>query len=253
MEHQERMQLAKALCAQFVARYGRDVIVGGVYGSTARGLDIASSDLEMLFITGDGCKADGQQFVYRGMPVFYSAVKRGEFEKSLTNPSLDGVFTWPFWMGVLTVLKVLHGEESQVEAWLDMGKAVPDVKFKQALERELPGLILESYGRILSCRERANLDDLYCAVLEVLFEMRDALCLLNRSWVTHDYFEGLADSFEFARLPDRYSEIATGLWRARGFDEVIPLARELVENFWKLLAQEGIVFKDCDELSDITM
>ena len=93
--------MAETLCERFVARYRPDVVLGGVYGSTARGLDIASSDLEMLFITHDRCKAEGRQLVYRGMPVFYSVVRRGDFEKALANPSLDGVFTWPFWMGVL--------------------------------------------------------------------------------------------------------------------------------------------------------
>jgi hypothetical protein len=245
------MQLAEALGERFVDKYGPDVIVGGIYGSTARGLDIETSDLEILFIVRDGCKAEGRPLVYRGMPVFYSVLKRGDFERSLANPSLDGVFTWPFWMGVLSVLEVKYGEQSQVDAWLEIGKAVPDEKFRKALEKELPGLILESYGRIMSCRERNNEDDLYCAVLEVLFEMKDALCLLNRSWVTHDYFQGLADSFEFPKLPQHYKELATGLWRARGFEEVIPRARELVESFWRLMADEGIGLQDFKEVSDI--
>jgi len=247
------MQLAQALCERFVDKYGPDVIIGGVYGSTARGLDIQSSDLEMLFITRDGCKAQGRQVVYRGMPVFYSVVARGDFEQSLTHPSLDGVFTWPFRMGVLSVLKVIHGEPSQVEAWLQMGGAVPDEKFKEALEEALPGLILESYGRIFSCKERNNQDDLYCAVLEVLFEMKDALCLLNRSWVTHDYLQGLVDSFRFPKLPKRYEVLVPRLWHARGFDEVIPPAKELVENFRQLMAEEGIGLQDFNEVSDITV
>ena len=247
------MQFAQALCDRFVGKYGPDVIVGGVYGSTARGLDIQWSDLEMLFITRDGCKAEGRQLVYRGMPVFYSVVARGGFEQSLTDPSLDGVFTWPFWMGVLSVLKVVYGDRSQVETWLQIGKAVPYEKFKKALERELPGLILESYGRIFSCKARSNQDDLYCAVLEVLFEMKDALCLLNRSWVTHDYLQGLVDSFRFPILPKRYKELVLRLWRARGFDEVIPQAKELVENFRQLMAEEGIRLQDHNEVSDISV
>jgi hypothetical protein len=253
MNHKERIHLARELCNRFVGKYGADVIIGGVYGSTARGLDIESSDLEMLFIVRDACNAKGQQLVYRGMPVFYSVTARLEIEKKITSPSLDGVFNWPFWMGVLSVLKVMHGEQSQVTAWLEMGTAVPDEKFKNALERELPGLILESYGRILSCMERNNPDDLYCAVLEALFEMRDALCLLNKSWVTHDYFQGLVDSCRFPKLPHNYENLVFRLWRARDFDEVIPMAKELVRRFWELMAEEGVRLKDHNELSDITV
>jgi hypothetical protein len=253
MDHQERIQLAQELCDRFVGEYAPDVIVGGVYGSTAQGLDIQWSDLEMLFITRDGCKAQGQHLLCRGMPVTYSVIARSDFEQSLTNPSLDGVCNWPFWMGVLSVLKVVHGEQSQVEAWLQMGRAVPYERFKRALEKQLPGLILESYGRIFSCKERNNQDDLYCAVLEVLFEMKDALCFLNKSWVTHDYLQGLIDSFRFPKLPQRYKELVPRLWHAQDFDEVIPPAKELVENFWQLMAEEEIHVQDYNEVSDITL
>jgi hypothetical protein len=251
MDHQERISLAQALCDRMVGKYGTDIIVGGLYGSTAAGLDLSSSDLEMLFVVGDGCKAEGRRLVYRGTPVFYSVTRSGELEQRLANPSLDGVFTWPFWMGVLSVLKVMHGEQAQVLSWLEIGRSVPDETLRQALERELPGLILESYGRILSCRERDNQDDLYCAVIEVLFEMKDALCLLNRRWVTHDYFQGLTDSFRFAKLPRSYRELVPRLWHASGFDEVVPMAEELVRDFWKLMAEEGIRLHNCKEASDI--
>jgi hypothetical protein len=253
MDHEERMHLAQALCDRIVGKYGTEVILGGLYGSTARGLDIQTSDLEMLFVVGDGCKARGQQLVYRGMPVFYSVTARGELEKTLANPSLDGVFNWPFWMGVLSVLKVMHGAQSHVEAWLEIGRAVPDERFRKALEEELPGLILESYGRILSCRERNNPDDVYCAVLEVLFEMRDALCLLNRSWVTHDYSHGLTDSFRFARVPRSYRELAPKLWRAQGLDQAIPMAEELVGDFWRLMDEEGVRLRDYNDVSDVVV
>lgn len=253
MRHQDRMHLAQALCDRIVGKYDGDVIVGGLYGSTARGLDIETSDLEMLFIARNDCKAKGQQLVYRGMPVFYSVTAQGELEKTLANPSLDGVFNWPFWMGVLSVVRVMHGEQSQVEAWLELGSSVPDERFRKALEEELPGLILESYGRILSCRERNNPDDVYCAVLEVLFEMRDALCLLNRSWVTHDYIQGLVDSFRFPKLPRSYRELGLKLWRARGFDEVIPMAEQLVGDFWRLMEEEGIRLRGYDDVSDVAV
>ena len=82
-------------------------------------------------------------------------------------------------MGVLNVLKVLHGNPEQVKVWLQLGQSVPPEKFRRALETILPGLIVESYGRILSCRQRQNTTDLGCAVIEVLLEMNLALCMLN--------------------------------------------------------------------------
>ncbi|MGB3479375.1 MAG: hypothetical protein WBB67_09460 [bacterium] len=240
MDHEERMSLAQTVCDRFVDKYRDNVIIGGVYGSAAKDSDTEWSDLEMLFVVQDKCKAQAQQFLYRGIAVNYSVLKRGKLENILNHPCLEGDMGWPFWMGVLCVLKILYGDQSQIDSWLQMGDNVPYVEFRKALEKELPGLIFESYGRILSCKARNNMDDWYCAVLEVLFEMRDALCLLNRSWITHDYYQGLVDTFQFPKLPRRYKELIPLLWNVQDIDTAITLARELKENFQQLLVEQGI-------------
>jgi kanamycin nucleotidyltransferase len=251
MDHEERMTLAQTVCDRFVGQYTDDVIVGGVYGSAAKGSDTDWSDLEMLFVVKDGCKAQGKQFLYCGIAVSYGVLKRRQLEKILKHPCLEGDTGWPFFMGVLSVLKILHGDRAQVDSWLQMGNSVPYVEFKKALEKELPGLITESYGRILSCKARNNMDDWYCAVLEVVFEMRDALCLLNKSWTTHDYYQGLVDTFKFQKLPKRYKKLVPLLWHVKGIDTAITLVSELKENFQKLLAEEGIKSIEYADGSDI--
>ena len=143
-------------------------------------------------------------------------------------------------MGVLSVLKVLHGDSGLVQGWLRMGRSIPLEEFHSALARLMSELVVESYGRILSCQARGNTDDLHCAVLEVVFEMNQALCILNGRWVTHDYMQGLQDAYRFPRLPEGYAELVPLLWNARGFDDVVPLARALVDNFWQLLRDEGV-------------
>lgn len=240
MEHTDRFKFAQDLCERIVQKYGDDIIIGGVFGSTARGNDTAWSDVEMLFITEDQCRLKGKQIMYRDITVGYYVQTRSKLEGHLMNPHLDDDTSWPYLMGVLSILKVLYGNQSYVDEWLRTGESVPYEKFKIALERHLPKILVESYGRILSCKYRNNDDDWYCAVLEVLFEMRDALCLLNKSWVTHDYFQGLVDTFQFSLLPQRYRELVPLLWRVQTIDEAIPLATELVKNFNKLLKDNSI-------------
>lgn len=99
--------------------------------------------------------AEGKHFIYRGIAVGYRVIEQRQLEEILTNPSLK----WPFHMGVLSVLKVLCGDPEQVQRWLRLGQSVPIEKFRAALEASLPELIVESYGRILSCRERGNTRD----------------------------------------------------------------------------------------------
>ncbi|MBL7184006.1 MAG: hypothetical protein ISS50_06115 [Anaerolineae bacterium] len=249
MEHEERIQLAQNLCARMVARHPGAIILGGVYGSTARGTDTQWSDLEMLFVVRDGSKVEGKEFLYRGTAIGYQVIEQRKLEELLTSPSLK----WPFWMGVLSVLKVLHGDPEQVRAWLEMGQSVPAERFREALEASLPGLVVESYGRILSCQERGNTRDIGCAVIEVLYEMNQALCLLNQRWVTHDYYQGLVDAFSFPKLPEGYQDLVPTLWSARDVDEIVPLAETLVRNFWQLLADEGIEVKNYRAVEDLSL
>jgi hypothetical protein len=249
MEHEKRIQLAQNLCARMVARHPGAILLGGVYGSTARGTDTQWSDLEMLFVVRDGSKVEGKEFLHRGTAIGYQVIEQGKLEELLTNPALK----WPFWMGVLSVLKVLHGTPEQVQAWMQLGQSVPAERFRQALEASLPGLVVESYGRILSCRERGNTQDIGCAVIEVLFEMNQALCLLNQRWVTHDYYQGLLDAFSFPRLPEGYQELVPILWSAREVDEIVPLAETLVRNFWQLLADEGVAVRNYQAVEDMPL
>ena len=65
------------------------------------------------------------------------------------------------------------------------------------LKENLSELVFESSGRIFSCIARKRYEDIYCAVIETLLEMKTALCLLNCTHVNHDYFEGLQESFKF--------------------------------------------------------
>ena len=121
LEHQERFQLAVDICGRLVETYPNELVLGGVYGSTAQGADIASSDLELLFVTREGCKAEGKTFIFRDTSIGYEVHQQSKLEESVRTPSLD----WPFQMGVLSVLRVLHGDPGLVQGWLRMGRAIP--------------------------------------------------------------------------------------------------------------------------------
>lgn len=249
MNHEERLQLAHDLCARMVERYGDEILLSGIYGSTARESDTEHSDLELLFIVRDRCRAQEKHIVYRGTAVGVHVLQRRQLKDILANPSLR----WPYWMGVLSALKVLHGDPAQRDTWLQTPQTIPDERFRTVLDAHLPELIVESYGRIFSCRERNNTHDMSVSALEVLMEMNLALCLLNRSWVTHDYYEGIVDTFTFPKLPANYAVLATALWSAREPDDIIQLAQTLVNNFWRLLKDEGIALREYQGVADIPL
>ncbi len=245
MDHHERYQLALDLTARMAAAH--PVILGGLYGSTARGTDTPWSDLELWFVVEDDCPAQGKHFVYRDISVGYQVYRERELLAILTQPDER----WPFHMGVLSVLKTLHGDPAAVARWLAAGQAVPAAQFYQYLAGHLPGWVVESYGRIHSCALRENREDAFYAAVEVLFEMQTALCLLNQRWVTRDYNAGLRQVAAFPKIPAGYAEILPALLEARDVETMLPLADRLVANFWALMEAEGIRMRNYQTVEEI--
>jgi kanamycin nucleotidyltransferase len=239
LSHEERYALAQTLCDRY-ADATSAVVVGGVYGSTAHATDTPWSDLELLFVVRDGSAAQGFQALYNGTALQATVYEQGELIRSLQHPTP----AWPFQMAIIEDLTVLRGDVSLPGMWLEMGRAVSRDTHIHALERALPGLVFESCGRIFSCRDRRNTHDLHVSAVETLLEMVCALCLLNADWVHHDYYEGIVDSFRFARLPRGYRDLAPALWETRDLDEAATLAGRLVESFVALLRSEGVALTD---------
>ena len=247
MDPTDRYQLAQDLCRHMAEHYPQELLVGGVYGSTARGTDTSWSDLELWFVVQDGCPARGQHLIFQGTAAGYRVYERSALEAILTHPSER----WPFHMGVLSVIQVLQGDPALIDTWLAMGQDVPEDRFHMALEELAPGLVTESYGRVHSSYVRGEVDDMIPAALEVLFELRTALCLVNRRWCTHDYYAGLADTFSFSQLPEGYTELVPRLYRARRPDEILALADRLVDSYERFLVGMGIQVRDYVKVSEI--
>jgi hypothetical protein len=235
LPHDERVNLASALAERAARQAGERFVLAGLFGSTARGLDTPWFDLDMVIFLRGSQGAKGRHFLRLGVAVGYCVEEVEPLEEILTHPQER----WPFLMGLLTSLQVLRGDPAQRERWLEMGHACSPEAFRQAVHDLLPDMVMESFGRILSAKSRGREEEVNVSAIEVLSEMRTVLCLLNRSWVFHDYLEGIRDSFRFPKLPENYCRLAPALWSARSADEAAPLATELVENYWRLLEQEG--------------
>jgi kanamycin nucleotidyltransferase len=243
----DRRQLAQALCDRLVSRYGDQVLVGGLYGSTARGTDTPWSDLEMLFVVADGSAVQGRHFLYQGTAAGYRVYRLGELEQLVSHPGPK----WPFHMGMLDTLQVIHGDPARVQRWLTRGSSLPRERFLAALETHLPGLVVEAHGRLHSSLRRGELEALRPSVLEMLFEMKTALCLLNGSWTTHDYYRGLEDTFAFPRLPEGYEELVPELYHTLNPPTILSLADRLTAAFWRLVDSEGIRVRNHTTVAEI--
>lgn len=247
LSREERLELAHTIRDRLVDALGDDVLLVGLYGSTARGTDTPWSDLEMLVVTREGAGLESRHLVYRGTAVGYTAIDEARLRGHLTVVS----DRWPFWMGVLSELAVLHGDAGLVRGWLAMGEAVPVAEHRRVLRDMLPALVVESHGRMHSCLLRGEHADLYVSAVEVLLEMLTALCLLNGRWVAHDYSRGLCDAATFPSLPAGWAEDAPALWVERDPRRAVELADRLVAAYLGLLEREGLPLSDVRRPEDL--
>jgi kanamycin nucleotidyltransferase len=234
LSRDSRRQLAATLVARFTARH--HTVLAGLYGSTARGTDTPWSDLELLFVVEDGGEAASLEAVYNGIAVGARVESVSSLEVQVVTPS----HSWPMTMGVLDALHILRGDPTQVDRWLALGRAVPEQAFRDVIGRLAASHVWESCGRIFSCAERDETDDLGPAIIETIGEMQVVLCLLNRAWVHRDYFRGVTESLSFPILPEGYATLAPTLWRCREPQEAARVARPLLDAYACLLEQHAL-------------
>jgi predicted nucleotidyltransferase len=228
------MRLAREIAVRMAARHGDALLVGGVYGSTARGEATEWSDLNLLFVYRAGAAPTSRQLLVHGIVVDLRVVTETALEAELGGPGA----AWPCWMGLLATLQPLAGDQAHLARWRALGLALEREAFLIGAARHLPGLVFASYGRIRSCGARRSPHDAPAAAVAVVYELVQALCLLNRRWLTCGYGAGLAQSYDFPLLPEGYASLAPRLLAARELDSIVTDAGALVAAYGRLLARE---------------
>lgn len=250
MNHEERIQIAKRLTSRMLEKYGSHILLGGIFGSTAKNTDTEYSDLEMLFIVKNESKAKSFDFAYKGMPVTVLVKKVADVEKEIREIELH----WPLKMGTLFNLKVICGDRAILERFRKLLERVPQEKFNELIAKRAP-LCYEGLGRLKAVKMRGNTHEVGLFVAEVLWEFNLLVAIFNRAFVNHDYFGGFKDSFRFRRLPKDYEKIVRQLfnWTSLSLDEVISLTEEFVHNFVEFMAENGIKLKEHTPLEELEL
>lgn len=236
LTHQERMALAETITRRMAEKYGEDLLVMGIVGSVAREADTPYSDLDMVAVVAEGCEAKSMHLVYRNCAVSLFVMKEEPLRAILMNPCEK----WEYYMGLLDSMKLLHGDPLLVKKLLGLGLAVPHKRFLKAIEQLWPDLFIESFGRILSCIERNEFSAFRLSVVEVLYSVKTVLCLLNHSWVKHDYYLGLVDTLKFENQPNGWRESLPFLWNCDDPHKALEVLTPLLQNVRNMLLAEGV-------------
>lgn len=235
MTHEERYKLALEYSEKMAKDLRNKFVCSCLYGSTSRGTDTKWSDLELFVVTKE--EIPSRSFLVEAIPVSIQAITETKLVEKLENPDKD----WPFYAGLMKNLEVLSGDKEAPKRYFEKAMSVPEEKCIKTLKNNISEFVFESCGRIFSCIARKNYNDIFCAVIETILEMRTALCLLNHSFVNRDYFKGIKETFKFKKIPKNYPVLATKLWRSRNPFEIVRYARELLNNYVNLLKEERII------------
>jgi kanamycin nucleotidyltransferase len=236
MDHTQRRKLAQGIAHKLEQQYREQLVLVGLIGSVARNEDTPWSDLDLLVVMRDADLPPARALLFQGSVISFEVVEQSALERTLSTPKLG----WPFYMGLLETVEVLTGSADLPKKWHNLGLTPSEQAFQITLERELPGLVFESYGRIRSCGMRGNEYDVLPAVIEMLDEMLVALCLLNRRWVTRGYYRGFEQSFRFERRPAGWEHLVPKLWMTHELSECITLAGQLMSAYWQMLTFYGL-------------
>lgn len=250
MNHEQRSQLANRLTEMFLKKYGNEVLLSGIYGSTAKGTDTEYSDLEMLFIVKNESRAKNFSFAYESMPISVEVQKMTDVEKDISKIELD----WPLKMGRLFNLRIIYGDPAVLRKFREIVKRIPNEKFDEFLAKQTP-LCYEGLGKLKAVKVRENTHEKGLFVEEVLEEFMLLTAILNKEFINYDYFGGLPESFRFEKLPKNYEKNARKLmkWNSLSMDETINLADEFVHNFVSILTENGIIVKEHTSLEEVDM
>jgi kanamycin nucleotidyltransferase len=234
----------------FLEKYKNEALLGGIYGSTAKGTDTECSDLEMFFVVENGSKAKSFRFAYESIPIDVDVQKVADVEKDITKIELD----WPLKMGRLFSLKIVHGDSSILRRFKEILEKVPKVRFDAFLAKETP-LCYEALGKLKAVKVRKNTFEMGLFVEDILGDFMLLVAIFNREFINHSYFDGLIESFSFKNLPKNYEKNARKLmkWNSLSIDKTVKLADEFVHNFVDLLAENGIVVREHTSLEEVDM
>jgi len=237
LDHEERVNLANELTDVLLRKFGDDILLGGIYCSTAKNIDTKYSDLEMFFIVKNGSKAQSFSFVYEGVPVGVTMQKLVDAERDINEIELD----WSLKMGRLFNLQIIYGDTSILGKFGDILGKIPEEKFHEFIARETP-LCYEGIGRLKAIKIRGSTHETGLFVAEVLMEFMLLTALFNRKFINHNYLGGLTESFRFKQLPKDYEKTAKKLmnWVTLSIDEVIQLADRFVKNFVDFMVEKRV-------------
>lgn len=234
MTHEERMELAGRLRDLILERYGDTVLAIFVTSSTARGLDLEFSDLELTAVHRDGASPTDRSYYHQGILIEVSHIE----ESKILAPRMHS--RWPETAGEYRSRILLYerdGWTERLDAALDAADSADRVQAQRSALLDL----LEFRDKLRNARLIG--DEIFFRAIAFFFadSVANFILFINgRHMVTTRWF--FRQALESPEQPPRFRELLEILLGVRpaGVDEVAAAGEALVEGVLAIAAVHGI-------------
>jgi predicted nucleotidyltransferase len=246
MKHEERIQIAKYATEKMIKKYGKDILVGGIFGSTARNEDEKYSDLEMVFIVKDSSKARTVEFYYKDILISLDVLEISEVKKSIKNVDI----MWPLRMARLFSLQITCGDKKILHNFHNMVKKIPKRKFKNTIQENVYH-IKDGLNKIKTNKSLRDKRQAIAVAKEILYGINLSVALLNKKYFTRNFYYNFPEAYKFKKLPKDYKKLVEEIWLCTDVNKLFILNTKLINNFLELLEKNRIKPKSYDSLEKI--
>ena len=242
MTHDERMELAARLRDRLVERYADSLLAVFVTSSTARGLDLEFSDLELTAVHRDGGAPPDRSYYYRGILIEVSHVE----ESKILAPEMKA--SWPLTAGGYRSRIVLYERDRWTER-LDLALDAHDATDRIPAQRKALLDMLEYRDKLRNARPTR--DEVFVRACATFFADSAAnfVLFLNGRYMitTRMFFQQALDCPDQPPGFREHLELLLGVRRA-SVEDIYAAAEALAQGLLKLAAEHGIVAESTELL-----
>jgi len=248
MDREKKIEIAEKALQRLEKRYEDNFLVGGVYGSVARGEDDEESDIDIIVITDGEIEVNIDGFLIEDCPVNFTFRSFGETKRILSEPD----FSWPWAVSQVVDFKVLRGDKKVKEKLQEELSRVTQRDLNKAVVAQLPEIYAIFYKARRNYRENYS-ENLVMITLDCLNGIAGSIALLNQEYFKKNFFFRIRETVDYKKTPENYWELVEKTINFKNPEEMFKGLEELFENFVELVENEGIEIPNYSSLDEINI
>lgn len=226
-------KVAEILVSHAVSAHGDDIGIIAYYGSHAKGLASAASDLDIFYIPDEGkARTLSSQFVLDDLPYDFWPLS---WERA--EAIADAKREWAVSASLIADAKVLHHRsQSDFDRFNGLKGRIAELMGpagrKTMIERALDAFksTLFWLGQVRLALAADDVPGMRWAGLNFVNSAINCLAMVNQTYFTKGWGTNLPQVMEMRRKPDRLDEMVRGITMAEGTGTVVDSADRLAKD-----------------------